>query len=275
MSALATQVIAQLCPSGVGKTPCKTLNKNVFTGFLTQAINSRSLPPYTKATGASSSTACSPYQTGGISGGQIANALEGSSLSIASHVASAGSALASALPVIGTIASLVTGIIGIVSAHHAQAVRFQDSILCQSVPAVNSLFADIDAALQGGSITPAEANQQYQTLITEFTAEVTSDPSYNPGDALGGYLDALKAVIIARTMDLAKYTAPPAPPPAPVAAVATQVTSTAATAAAVIAPAVQAAAPVSGSVSIGSFSVPLWALLLLAALILGRLFFNG
>jgi hypothetical protein len=86
--------------------------------------------------------------------------------------------------------------------NHAKAVQEQDSILCQAVPAVNNMLAQMDAGLAGGSITPSQASSAYASFLSQFSSEVQSDPSYNSGDALGGYLIALQCVIAARNQDL-------------------------------------------------------------------------
>lgn len=198
-------ILQQICPSGVGKGTCATSNVSTYTGFLTSAIQSRFLPPYTTATGLSNANACAGYTP--ASGAQtaltIAKTGTGIGVSVAGSLTSAGLiAGTSAIPVIGTIVALATGIISMIVGHHSTAVKEQDQLLCQAVPGVNNLLAQIDAALAGGTITPTQAEAQYSSFLSQFASEMKSDPSYKSGDAMNGYLVALQGVIAARNQDL-------------------------------------------------------------------------
>jgi hypothetical protein len=203
-------IIASICPSGVGKSPCTTVSTAQFKAFLQSAIDARMLPAYTTATGASSASACSGYSNTGsslITGANVAKASTGAATNITSSLVSSGvidatGALATAIPVVGTIVGLITSVIGIFGAHHAAAVKDQDAVLCQGVPAVNNVLATIDQGLASGSLATSDASSQYSSLLTQFTAAVKADPSFKMGDALYGYMLALQAVIAARIQDL-------------------------------------------------------------------------
>ena len=200
----ASAIIAQICTSGVGKGNCPSPNPSNSTAFLTQAIQSRFLPPYTTATGLSNPNACAGVPT--TSTAQTALSIGKTSASagigIAGSIATAVGAGTAALPIIGTIAGLVTGVIAMIVGHHSAAVKEQDTLLCQAIPATNNVLAQIDSALASGSITPAQAEAQYSSFLSQFASEMKSDPSYNAGDAMGGYLVAMQCVIAARNQDL-------------------------------------------------------------------------
>jgi hypothetical protein len=177
---------------------------------LLQAIQQRYLPAYTTATGASNANACAGIGSGpnadqltatiGKAATSTAAGVTGSL--VATGAIAAGSALAVAVPVIGTVIGLITTIVGIIGAHHAQAVATQDELLCQLVPAVNNAWQTIDAGLAAGSITPAQASSSYSSLQTQFTSGVQSDPSYKPVDALYAYNRMVIAITSARNSDL-------------------------------------------------------------------------
>ena len=198
-----TGIIAQICPSGIGKSPCTTENIADDTSFFTSAITTRFLPAYTTATGASSASACegisapSTLQTATTYGAVAA----GGTAAIGGALATAG-VLSATVPIVGAIAGAILGIVSIFTGHHAAAVKEQDAVLCQAVPAVNSLLSQIDAALAAGSISPSDANAQYSSLLSQFMAALQADSSYKMGDAPYGYGLALQMVIAQRIADL-------------------------------------------------------------------------
>lgn len=202
--ASAASIVAQICTAGVGKGNCTTSNVGTYTSFLQQAASSRFLPAYTTATGASSANVCAGATT--ATSGQVDLSVAKSATSIGltatSGILTAIGASTAAIPIVGQIASLVTGVISMIVGHHATAVKEQDQLLCQVVPATNNVLSQIDAALAAGSLTPAQAESQYSSFLSQFASEVQSDPSYKAGDALNGYLVAMQVVIAARNQDL-------------------------------------------------------------------------
>jgi hypothetical protein len=199
-------IIAQICTSGVGKGNCQTESVAQFTSFLDSAVSTRFLPAYTQATGLSNPNACAGQQTGNSLG--TAAAITGGAAKIGTAVGTSiatsigATAAATIIPVVGIIAGLVTSIVGIISAHHSQAVAEQDSLLCQLVPAINSALSQVDSALAAGTLSPSDASAQYSSMLSQFVSEMKSDPSYKSGDALNGYVIALQCVLAARIQDL-------------------------------------------------------------------------
>lgn len=201
--------------------------------------------------------------------------LEGSTIQITGTIANAvGSSVASAIPVVGTIASLITNVIGAITAHHAAAVADQDAILCNAVPGVNSILTNIDAGIAAQTLSPAQAQAQYGSLLTQFHAAVTADPSYKAGDALNGYLIALQCVIAARTSDLQAIRVAPVAPATIESEVAGATAALQAATPAVQAAVAQLASVSSATLTVGSFQVPWWILIVLAALVFGRFIFD-
>lgn len=275
MGTSASAIIQQVCSAGVGKAPCTTVNAASFTAFLTLAAQTRFLPPYTTSSGASSPSACTglPSAPNALQNAdQLASIGLGVGLKGASEIAtSLGSAAASAIPIVGIIAQTATQIIGIIAAKHAAAVKNQDFILCQSVPATNNLLSQIDNALANGSLTVAQTASAYQSFLAQFTAAVKSDPSYKAGDALNGYVVALQVVIAQRMADLnaGMLTNGASIPYGSVTE-----ESIAAANPSFVAPPATASGATGFQVAIGSFAVPGWALMIFAALIL-FLFIGG
>lgn len=205
-ASIDTSILATLCPSGVGKSPCQTKNVNIFTSFLQQAIDSRTLPLPTQQT---ASTNCSGQAT--ASGAQQAAKITAAAAGVATGVTqslstsgaiAAGSAVGTVVPIVGTIVGAIAGLLGGIFAHHAQAVAEQSDVLCTNVPAFNAALAAIQQALSVGSITPAQASSDYDSLLSQFQSALKSDPSYKTGDALYGYNLAAQAVVAALKQDL-------------------------------------------------------------------------
>jgi hypothetical protein len=202
--------LASVCPSGVGKGTCTAgFSNSDFTNFINSAISTRYLPPYQSSWGFTGVN-CTGYTTSlptgetvaqiGKAGASTAGAVTAGLT--ASGAIAAGSAVAVAVPVIGAVVGLITGIIGIISAHHAQAVATQNELLCQLVPAVNNALQTLDAGLSGGSITPAQASSSLSSLQSQLASGLQSDPSYKHGDALWIYNLAMQAIVFARNQDL-------------------------------------------------------------------------
>lgn len=175
----------------------KNCGSQIFQSFLQDCISTRLLPMPTQQT---ASTDCS--------GGQVSNAA-GKAASIASTAIATGTTVAhvlapalSAIPIVGTIAAVFTGVLAGIFTHHAQAVAMQSNVLCENVPACNQLLQQIDSELASGTATPSQASAAYQTILSQFTAAMKSDPSYKTGDALWGYVQGLTAVVAARNADL-------------------------------------------------------------------------
>lgn len=198
-----TAILAQICPSGVGKGSCPSPNAANYTSFLEAAISSRFLPAYTTATGASNANACAGVSTNSETNAlSIGKTAASTGLTIAGTSLSIAGAATAAIPIVGAIVGAITSVISIIVGHHSAAVKEQDQLLCQAVPATNSVLQQIDAALASGSLTPAQAEAQYSSFLSQFTSEMKSDPSYKQGDAMNGYLIAFQCVIAARNQDL-------------------------------------------------------------------------
>lgn len=198
---LATEILAQVCPSGVGKSPCTTESVSIFQSFLEQAINSRALPAPTQQT---ASTTCSGQATtSGLTQAAKVTSAAGSMLAgTTSSLIAAGASIGSVVPVIGTIIGAVAGVLGGIFMHHDQAVAEQSNVLCSNVPAFNAAVQAIQAAVAQGSMTPSAASSDYAQLLSQFQAALKSDPSYKAGDALDGYNIAAQCVVAALNSDL-------------------------------------------------------------------------
>lgn len=122
--------------------------------------------------------------------------------SSSAKIAAGATQVATVVPVVGpaiaAVGSIITGILG----SHGAAQNAQASALAQAIPAVNQALAQIDAALSSGSMTAAQAGQEYSSLAAQFHSAVTQGTSYKSGDALWICDIALQLVVAARKQDL-------------------------------------------------------------------------
>lgn len=69
-----------------------------------------------------------------------------------------------AVPIVGTIASVILAPLSFISAHHAKAVVVEQGNLCQMANAVNAHLDDIDNQFNNGLITASQAEQALSNL---------------------------------------------------------------------------------------------------------------
>jgi hypothetical protein len=189
----ATTITAQqYCSSN-----CKS---SVFIGFLQDAISSRFLPMPTQQT---ASTTCSGtgVSTTSAKATKVGSAVASTGATVTGALATAG-AISSAIPIVGTIAAVTLGVLSGIFASHDQAEQLQSNVLCENVPAFNSMLQQIDSELAAGTATPEQASSAYANLLAQFQAALKTDPSYKTGDALWGYNQGAQAVVAARNQDL-------------------------------------------------------------------------
>jgi hypothetical protein len=193
---------AQFCGS-----QCKN---SAFLAFLQQAISSRYLPANPIVGGAGSgSKGCpttSPGPSGAVQatkvGAAAAGAVVGATQGLVTSGLVAASSLTTAIPIVGAILGPVLAILGTVFQHHAAAEAAQTNVLCTNVPEANAALQAVDSALASGGATPSQAATTLQSLLSNFTAAMKSDPSYKTGDAMWGYVQALAAVVAQRLADM-------------------------------------------------------------------------
>lgn len=176
---------AQAC--GAGQKPTGVLAASLTTG---------------KITGIASA---------GVSGAEaIGSAITGTAASAGGGIISG--AVASAIPIIGSIVSAVTFGLNIIGQHHAQAVAKENSYLCQLIPAANQALADIDTQFRSGQISSAQATQQLDDLVANFETNlapvVSGGAKFSLSYGLGGqcnlgclYSLALAMIRDARELD--------------------------------------------------------------------------
>jgi hypothetical protein len=75
-------------------------------------------------------------------------------------------------------AGLVTDVVGFIGGifthHHQQAVAKERGTLCVEVPAANNALQAIDAAVQAGQLTPAQAQQGLDAVVQQFKSNVAA-----------------------------------------------------------------------------------------------------
>lgn len=88
----------------------------------------------------------------------------------------------SAVPVVGGILS---GIIGIFTQHHINAVKNENAVLCQVTAAYNKWASETETALVNGSISLEQAQQDAQTFLTQLQGVLA--PLFSGGQKNAGY----------------------------------------------------------------------------------------
>jgi hypothetical protein len=110
----------------------------------------------------------------------------------------------SAVPVVGNILSALTGIF---TAHHAQAVKTEQQVLCAAEPDANNFLRGIDSAVAQGQITTDQAaaalDQGYQNYLQEVSGIIKTGSKCN---AACVYSKCFQAAILKRKQDYALIT---------------------------------------------------------------------
>jgi hypothetical protein len=112
--------------------------------------------------------------TGVSAGGNLKLAQTATGLALTG--ASAGAAIAGALTVVAPFLAPITAIVGLfgmIFSHHAQAVALEQRTVCAAVPAANNYLQVIEQAVQSGAATPQQGIQALQSLLSDFTSQVS------------------------------------------------------------------------------------------------------
>lgn len=113
--------------------------------------------------------------TGGVTG--LASALGAGSVAGigSSGFAAAGTAFGTALPLIGVAVGLVTTIVGIISAHHQQALANEGRVLNSTDPnMINAMVMVLQAVLAGEITTAAQAQAYLKQIVADWYSQVKS-----------------------------------------------------------------------------------------------------
>lgn len=125
-------------------------------------------------------------QARGVPGSTQQNiALASKSASFATQGAQIGAEIAgatvTAIPIVGSIVQGIISIFAGISAHHAQAVANEQTVLCTVVPAVNQAFASDDDAVATGKVSLSDAFTGLDTIESQYKQAVTSILKEAPG----------------------------------------------------------------------------------------------
>jgi hypothetical protein len=162
----------------------------------------------------------------------ILSQASGFSLKFAPQAFAAGPIVGGIVVAVGALTALFSHIF----AHHAQAVRKEQSILCAAVPAANQSLQLIDQAVSSGQATPQQGIDAMSSLLAGFGAQVaairkgadpTSSGECNAACVMFSELRAIVAEKSSQYQDMAAAQAAAAANPA--AAAAGAVSSAAAT----------------------------------------------
>lgn len=129
---------------------------------------------------------------------QVGNAAPTSATGIVGALGSASNVI----PVIGSIIGIFAGVASFISAHHAQAVALENSILCPLIPAVNQALATVRANMVSGAWNGTQIMQEVEQIVTETQQTIAKDPSSGALHAVGEEILAIRdafATIVTRS----------------------------------------------------------------------------
>lgn len=169
-----------------------------FATWMHQAILTLRVTVYTKDTfcgGQPRPSGASVLQLGAGGAGFAVNVAEqignNASTTATGFSGLLGSA-SSSLPIIGTVIGIFTGVMSFISAHHAAAVKLENSILCPLIPAVNQALANAEAAMRNGSANGTQTKATLDGIVTETMQVVSRDPSSGALSAVGEQIHAVR-----------------------------------------------------------------------------------
>jgi len=238
-----------------------TFNQMVAAAQAGQVVDASGGPAYIPGTGACAGAS--------LVKPTVANTAGGIALSFVPTAFAAG-------PVVGAIVlagAAIAKVFGFIFGHHAAAIRKEQSILCAAVPAANQSLQIIDQALSSGQVTPQQAMDAIDSLVSGFRSAVApiihgADPTVSGEcNAACVMLSELRAVALVKKsqyQDLAD----------------SQAKATANPVAAAIAPISSALEPIIGPVSSAvskvstSTGIPTWLLYTAAGVLLKKVFFE-
>jgi hypothetical protein len=101
-----------------------------------------------------------------------------------SSAAAAASASGVAISGIATAAiagvGVIIGIVALIFAHHAAAVRQEDQIYCAALPAASNAFEVIQTGVQDGTLTPAQGSAALDALLANFEHAIAPSYGHSP-----------------------------------------------------------------------------------------------
>ena len=171
------------------------------------AVNSRYIPqPFITAINGCSISAQPLSQVPGAGVASGTTAAGAAALKIAASTGPAAPFVAAA----GGILEVIGSIFGA----KARLEQTEDEVLCQQLNNFNQALQQIDAALEGGTLTSSGATQAYAYLIATYNSAVQSagilrTPSATSCDAACVFQRMINAIVAQRNLDL-KTNPPPA-----------------------------------------------------------------
>jgi len=169
-----------------------------FATWMHGAILSLRITVYTKDTfcsGVARPSGASVLQTGlggaGFAvnvGEQVGNSASTSATGLVGLLGSASNAL----PIVGAIIGIFTGVMSFMSAHHSQAVKLENSILCPLIPALNQALANAEAAMRSGSASGTQTKATLDMIVNETEQVISKDASSGALQAVGEQVHAVR-----------------------------------------------------------------------------------
>lgn len=169
-----------------------------FAAWMHQAILSLRITVYTKDTycsGQARPTGTSVLQLGTgaagfavTAGESIGNSASTTATGLTGFLGSASSAL----PIVGTLIGIFSGVLSFMAAHHAAAVKLENSILCPLIPAVNQALTNAEAKMRNGSANGTQTKAELDAIVDETMQVISKDPSSGALAAVGEQIHAVR-----------------------------------------------------------------------------------
>jgi hypothetical protein len=169
-----------------------------FAAWMHAAILTLRITVYTKDTycGGVARPAGSTVLAAGLAGvgfGLAAAEQIGNSAStLATGIVGTLGSLSSALPIVGTIIGVFTGVMSFMAAHHAAAVKLENQILCPLIPALNQALANAEAAMRSGQANGAQTKSTLDAIVNETEQVISQDASSGALQAIGEQVRAVR-----------------------------------------------------------------------------------
>lgn len=129
-----------------------------------------------------------------VSGLALGTTSQATGIMSAAGVIGAGTGLALGAVTMG--AGLAISVIGMIFAHHAAAVRQEQSLYCGALSAANNALNLIAQAVAAGQTTPAAASAALDALLSQAESYVSPSLKHNPCNANCELMVVLRAIVL-------------------------------------------------------------------------------
>jgi hypothetical protein len=211
LKAASGRYLGQLTTTGPAPTPTGAPTTGAVLSIaqiISQVNPGHAYPDDTTMTEAISGGQLTPaYNTTSECGAAIKGPSKAGTIeaAIGTSTTAVGGKLLALNPIVGGVVMAAGGIldlIGAITAHHAQAVTNEQTILCQAVPAANAALAQVMTDVQSGTYSAAQGAQYLAQIVSAFKSAVA--PITKSCNEACGLTKELEAIAISMTQQLSQ-----------------------------------------------------------------------